>query len=77
MVLIFWGEGVGVEHIPKEIKTFITFINKSTVVRNIFRIQGYDLVICGYFCIRFIDFVLKVKGLLTLPILVHQMILKK
>ena len=46
----------GEEHIPKEIKTFI---NKSAVVTNIFRIQGYNLVKCGYFCIRFIDFMLK------------------
>ena len=29
--------------------------------QNIFRIQEYDSVVCGYFCIRFIDFMLKVK----------------
>ena len=23
---------------------------------NIFRIQAYDSIMCGYFCIRFIDF---------------------
>ena len=28
---------------------------------NIFRIQAYDSVICGYFCIDFIDFLLKDK----------------
>ena len=43
----------GVEHIPKEIKKFIS--NKNIIV-NIFRIQAYDLVMCGYFCIGFIDF---------------------
>ena len=43
----------GVEHIPKEIKIFI---DKSIVVTNIFRIQAYDSVMCGYFCIGFIDF---------------------
>ena len=30
---------------------------------NIFRIQAYDSVICGYFCIGFIDFILKGKRL--------------
>ena len=45
-----------VEHIPKEIKTFIGNKNIKT---NIFRIQVCDSIMCGYFCIRFIDFSLK------------------
>ena len=64
-------DSFGVEHIPKEIKMFI---NKSIVVANIFRIQAYDSVICGYFCIGFIDFMLKSK---TLLIFFHQIILTK
>ena len=32
-------DSFGVKHIPKEIKTFI---NKSTIATNIFRIQAYD-----------------------------------
>ena len=55
-----YGYSFGVEHIPKEIKIFI---DKFMVVANIFRIQAYDLVICGYFCIGFIDFMLKDKTL--------------
>ena len=47
-----------VEHIPKEIKTFISNKNIKT---NIFRIQAYDSIMCGYFCIGFIDFMLKGK----------------
>ena len=50
----------GVEHIPKEIKIFI---DKSIVVGNIFRIQAYDSVMYGYFCIGFITFILKDKTL--------------
>ena len=49
-----------VEHIPKEIKTFIK--NKD-IKRNIFRIQAYDSIMCGYFCIGFIDSTLKGKTL--------------
>ena len=49
-----------VEHIPKEIKNFI---DKSTVVTNVFRMQAFDSVMCGYFCIRFIDFMPKGKTL--------------
>ena len=49
-----------VEHMPNEIKKFI---DKYTVVTNIFRIQAYDSVMCGYFCIGFIDFMLKGKSL--------------
>ena len=49
-----------VEHIPKETKIFI---NKSIFVTNIFRIQTYDSVMCGYFVIGFIDFMLAGKTL--------------
>ena len=31
---------------------------------NIHRVQAYDLTMCGYFSIGFIDFILKGKGLL-------------
>ena len=41
------------ENISKEIKTFII---KSTIVTNIFRIQAFDSIMYGYFCIGFIDF---------------------
>ena len=44
-----------VEHIPKEIKRSIS--NKTTTA-DIFRIQAYDSVMCGCFCIGFIDFML-------------------
>ena len=50
----------GEEHIPKEIRTIIDVKNTKT---NIFRIQAYDSIMCGYFCIGFIDFMLKGKTL--------------
>ena len=53
-------DSFGVENIPKEIKTFI---NKSTIVINIFRIQANDSIMCGYFCTGFIDFMLEGKTL--------------
>ena len=42
----------GFEHIPKEI---IKFIRNKNIITNIYRIQAYDSITCGYFCIRFID----------------------
>ena len=44
-----------VENIPKEIKKFIGNKNIQT---NIFRIQAHDSVLCGYFSIGFISFLL-------------------
>ena len=49
-----------VEHIPKEI---IKFIENRNIKTNIFKIQAYDSIMCGYFCIRFIDFMFKGKSL--------------
>ena len=48
-----------VEHIPKEIKKFI---GNKNITSNIYRIQEYDSIMCGYFCIGFIDFMLKGKS---------------
>ena len=67
-------DSFGVEHIPKGIKKFINYEN---IITNIFRIQAYDSIICGYFCIGFIDFMLKGNTLQTLLIFFHQMILKR
>ena len=57
---VTYFDSFGVEHIPKEIKKFI---DKSTIVTSIFRIQAYDSVMRGYFCIGFIDFMLESKSL--------------
>ena len=53
-------DSFGLENITKEIKIFISNKNIKT---NIFRIQAYDSIICGYFCIGFIDFMLAGKTL--------------
>ena len=50
-------DSFGVAHIPKEIWKFIG--NKN--ITNIYRIQAYDSIMCGYFCIVFIDFMLQDK----------------
>ena len=57
---ITYFDSFGVEHIPKEIKAFIKNGNIKT---NIFRIQAYDSIMCGYFCIGFINFMLSGKKL--------------
>ena len=57
---ITYFDSFGVEHIPKETKTFI---NNKNITTNIFRIQAYDSIMCRYFCIGFIDFMLTGKTL--------------
>ena len=34
------------------------------MITNIYRIQAYNSIMCGYFCIGFIDFMFKGKSLL-------------
>ena len=51
----------GTEHIPKEIK-HVT--GNKEIKANIFRIQAYDSIMCGYYCIKFINYMLKSKTLL-------------
>ena len=73
-------DSFGVEHIPKEINKFIRSKELGPAVGNdqsssakarnkkikasIFRIQAYDSIMCGYFCIEFINYMLKCKTLL-------------
>ena len=45
-----------VEYISKEIKRYVR--NKN-IMTNIYRIQTYNSIMCGYFYIGFIDFMLK------------------
>ena len=57
---VTYFDSFGVEHIPKEIEKFI---GSKNVISNIFRIQAYDSIMCGYFCIGFINFMFKGKSL--------------
>ena len=57
---VTYFDSFGVEQIPKEIRTFISNKNIKT---NIFRMQAYDSIMCGYFCIGFIDFMFAGKTL--------------
>ena len=57
---VAYFDSFGVEHISKEVKNFIK--NKD-VKTNLFRIQDYNSVTCGFFCILFIEFMIKGKTL--------------
>ena len=54
-------DSFGVEHIPKEIKKII---GSKDIKANIFRLQTYDSIICGYSCLKFINYMFKGKILL-------------
>ena len=58
---IVYFDSFGVEHIPEEIKKFI---GNKNIKANIYRVQANDSVMCGYFCIGFIDFMLAGKTLI-------------
>ena len=57
---VTYFDSFGIEHTPKEVKKFIANRN---IITNIYRIQDYDSIMCGYFCIGFIDYMFKGKSL--------------
>ena len=59
--IAIYFDSFGVEHIPKEIMKFIN--RKKLQITNIYRIQAYDSIMCGYFCIGFINFMFNGKSL--------------
>ena len=58
---IVYFDSFGVEYIPEEIKKFI---DNRNIKANICRVQANNSVMCGYFCIGFIDFMLAGKTLI-------------
>ena len=76
---IIYFDSFGVEHIPKEIMKFIKsgFPGNKNLITNIYRIQAYDSIICGYFCIGLINFMFNGNSLTDYLIFFHQTILKK
>ena len=58
---VTYFENFGFEHILNEIRKFI---GNKNIITNIYRIQAYSSIMCGYLCIGFIDFILKSKSLL-------------
>ena len=57
---IVYLDSFGVEHVPEEIKEFA---GNKNIIANIFRVQANNSVMCGYFGIGFIDFMLEGKKL--------------
>ena len=67
---VIYFNSFGAEHIPKEIKAFMNNINNynnnnnnKNITANIFRVRAYYSIMCRYFCIGFIDFMLAGKTL--------------
>ena len=58
---VTYFDNFGVEYIPKKIKTII---GKKNIATNIYGIHANNSILCGYFCIAFVDFMLKRKTLL-------------
>ena len=58
---VIYFDSFGIEHIPKEIEHAI---GNKEFKASIFRLQAYDSIMCGYYCIEFINYILKGKTLL-------------
>ena len=73
---VTYFDSFGVEHIPKEIIKFIGNERSSSakacnkkIITNIYRIQVYDSIMYGYFCIGFINFMFNGNSLTDYTIL--------
>ena len=57
---IIYFDSFGVEHVSKEI---LNFIGNKTIASNIYCVQTTNSILCGYFCILFINFMFVNKTL--------------
>ena len=60
IAMIFFDK-FGVKHVPIETEKLIGHKNIKTII---FRIQTNNIIMCGYFCVGFIDFTLAGKTLI-------------
>ena len=58
---ISYFDSFDIEHVSKEIRKFI---GQKNIKTNILRIQADSSIMCGYFCIAFIDFMFAGKTLI-------------
>ena len=71
---IVYFDSFAIENVSEEIKEFIG--NKS-LKANIFQVQPNDSVMCEYYCIGFIDFMLAAKRLADFTSFFFLMTLKR
>ena len=62
---LIYFDSFGVEYIPQEILEKIehSSLGNKNIKTSIFRIQDYNSIMCGYFCILFIEYMLNDKTL--------------
>ena len=56
-----YSDSFGIEYIPQEV---LNKIKDKSITHNIFKIQDNDSIMCGFYCITFIDYMLAGKTLL-------------
>ena len=54
-------DSFGIEYVPKEI---LKFIGNTDIKTNVFRVQAYNSILCGLFCVLFIDYMLAGKKII-------------
>lgn len=59
-ISVKYFNGIGVQNIVEEIKKYFS---RASIITSIFRLQSHDLIMCGHFCIKFINFMSKRKCL--------------
>ena len=67
-------DSFGAEHVPEEIKKII---GNKNIKANIFRVKSNNSIMCGYFCIGFVYFMLAGKKLADFTGLFSPHVLKK
>ena len=57
---VTYFDNFGIEHIPNAIENFT---HDKNIIASIFRVHSYDPIMCGYYCIGFVNFMLKGNSL--------------
>ena len=71
---MIYFDNFGIEYIPKDI---MDKTGNKSIKSNIFRIQDNNSIMCGYFCILFIEYMLNNKTLTDFTNLFSPWDLKK
>ena len=47
-------DSFGIEYIPQEV---LNKIKNESITHNIFRVQDHNFIMCGFYCIAFIEYI--------------------
>ena len=72
--IVIYFDSFGIEYIPQDV---LNKIRNKSITRSIFRVNGNESIMCGFYCIAFIEYQLQEELCQILQIYFLRMTIKR